>query len=78
MDKGFVYVVPLKFKGEVLVAVSLFAKEVGAQDAFICDAAGEQCSMCKVLLSSEQRNSRFPHHIKRGRSKISFPFWDAL
>ena len=43
-DKGFVYVVPLKSKGEVLLAVKQFAKEVGALDAFICDAAGEQTS----------------------------------
>jgi hypothetical protein len=39
-DKGFVYVVPLKSKGEVLLAVKQFAKEVGALDAFIYDAAG--------------------------------------
>eukprot|EP00957_Ditylum_brightwellii_P009392 710044-Ditylum_brightwellii.AAC.1 len=44
MDKGVVYVVPLKSKGEVLLAVKLFAKEVGASDAFICDAAREQTS----------------------------------
>eukprot|EP00957_Ditylum_brightwellii_P204131 15337857-Ditylum_brightwellii.AAC.1 len=42
MDKGFVYVVPFKSKGEVLLAVKLVAKEVGAPDAFICDATAEQ------------------------------------
>eukprot|EP00957_Ditylum_brightwellii_P151940 11570307-Ditylum_brightwellii.AAC.1 len=42
MDKGFVYVVPLKSKGGFLLAVKLFAKEVGAPDAFLCDAAGGQ------------------------------------
>eukprot|EP00957_Ditylum_brightwellii_P022147 1670967-Ditylum_brightwellii.AAC.1 len=36
--------VPLKSKGEVLLVVELFAKEVGAPDAFICDADGEQTS----------------------------------
>eukprot|EP00957_Ditylum_brightwellii_P055363 4195709-Ditylum_brightwellii.AAC.1 len=42
MDKGVVFVVLLKCKGEVLLAVKQFAKEVVAPDAFICDAAGEQ------------------------------------
>ena len=44
-DKGFVYVVPMRSKGEVLQAVKQFAKEVGAPDAIISDAAGEQKSM---------------------------------
>eukprot|EP00957_Ditylum_brightwellii_P034733 2632588-Ditylum_brightwellii.AAC.1 len=44
MDKGFDFVVPLKSKGEVSMTVKLFTKEVGAPDAFICDAAGERTS----------------------------------
>ena len=44
MDKGFVYVVPMKSKLEVLQAVKLFAKEIGAPDAIISDAAREQKS----------------------------------
>eukprot|EP00957_Ditylum_brightwellii_P122828 9366630-Ditylum_brightwellii.AAC.1 len=43
-DKGSVYVVPLKSQGEVLLAVKIFAKEVGALDTFICNAAREQTS----------------------------------
>jgi hypothetical protein len=43
-DKGFVYVVPMKSKGEVLLAVKQFAKEVGAPDAIIADPSGEQTS----------------------------------
>jgi hypothetical protein len=43
-DKGFVYVVPMKSKAEVLQAVKQFAKEIGAPDAIICDMAGEQTS----------------------------------
>ena len=43
-DKGFVYVVPMRSKGEVLAAVKQFAKEIGVPDALICDAAGEQTS----------------------------------
>ena len=43
-DKGFVYVVPMKFKSEVLQAVKQFAKEIGAPEAIICDMAGEQTS----------------------------------
>ena len=41
-DKGFVYVVPMKSKPEVLQAVNQFAKEIGAPDAIILYAAGEQ------------------------------------
>jgi hypothetical protein len=43
-DKGFVYVVPMKRKGEVLQAIKQFAKEIGAPDAFIADMSGEQMS----------------------------------
>lgn len=47
-DKGFVYVVPMRSKGEVLQAMKEFAKEVGAPDAFICDASGEQTRSLEV------------------------------
>ena len=43
-DKGFVYVVPMKSKSEVLQAVKQFAKEIGAPEALTCDAAREQKS----------------------------------
>ena len=43
-DKGFVYVVPMKSKGEVLQAVKQFAKEIGVPEAIICDMSGEQTS----------------------------------
>ena len=43
-DKGFVYVVPMKKKREVLQALKQFAREVGAPDVIICDAAREQKS----------------------------------
>ena len=43
-DKGFVYVVPMKSKGQVSQAMKMFAKEIGAPDAFVCDDSGEQTS----------------------------------
>ena len=43
-DKGFVYCVPMKTKSEVLQAIKQFAKEIGAPDAIISDAAREQKS----------------------------------
>ena len=43
-DKGFVHVVPMKAKSDVLQAVKEFAKEIGAPEAIICDAASEQKS----------------------------------
>ena len=44
MDKGFIYVVPMQTKSEVLQAVKQFAKEIGAPDAIICDMCHEQAS----------------------------------
>jgi hypothetical protein len=35
-DKGFVYVVPMKRRGEAMLAMKQFAKEVGSPDAFVC------------------------------------------
>jgi hypothetical protein len=43
-DKGFIYVVPMKRKGEVLQAMKQFAKEIGAPEAFVADMSGEQMS----------------------------------
>ena len=43
-DKGFVYVIPMRTKSEVLQAVKQFAKEIGAPDAIICDISCEQTS----------------------------------
>ena len=36
-DKGFVYVVPMRKKSEVIQAIKQFAKEIGAPDAIIAD-----------------------------------------
>ena len=43
-DKGFIYVVPMKRKSEVLLAIKQFSKEVGAPDAIVSDMAKEQVS----------------------------------
>ena len=43
-DKGFVYVVPMRRRSDVLDAVKQFAKEIGAPDAFVADMSGEQMS----------------------------------
>ena len=43
-DKGFIYVVPMKKKSEVLLAIKQFAKEIGAPDSFVPDMSGEQMS----------------------------------
>ena len=44
MDKGFVYVVPMRRKSEVLKAIKQFAKEIGAPTSIIAGIAGEQMS----------------------------------
>ena len=43
-DKGFVYMVPMRRKSEVLQAIKQFAKEIGVPTAIIADMAGEQMS----------------------------------
>ena len=43
-DKGFLYVVPLKCKSEVMSVVKQFIKEIGAPDAIVCDMLIEQTS----------------------------------
>ena len=44
MDKGFVYVIPMRRKSDVLAAVKQFAKDIGAPDAFVADNSREQTS----------------------------------
>ena len=44
-DRGFLYVVPMKSRSEVILAVKQFAKDIGVPDAIICDASGEQSSI---------------------------------
>ena len=43
-DKGFVYVVPMKSKSEVLKSDKQFAKEIGAPESIIYYMSGEQTS----------------------------------
>ena len=42
MDKGFLYVVPMQRKPEVLQAIKQFAKEIGAPTSIITDMSSEQ------------------------------------
>ena len=43
-DKGFIYVIPMKKKSEVILAIKQFAKEIGAPDSFVADMSGDQMS----------------------------------
>ena len=43
-DKGFLYVVPMHRKSEVLQALKQFAKEIGVPTSIIADMAGKQMS----------------------------------
>ena len=43
-DKGFIYVVPMNRKSEVLLAIKQFAKEIDAPDSFVADMSGDQMS----------------------------------
>ena len=43
-DKGFIYVIPMRRKSEVLQANKQFAKEIGVPTSIIADMAGEQIS----------------------------------
>ena len=43
-DKGFLYVVPMHRKSEVLQAIKQFAKEIGAPTSIIANMSAEQMS----------------------------------
>ena len=43
-DKGFIYVVPMERKSEVLLAIKQFTKELGTPASFVADMSGEQMS----------------------------------
>ena len=43
-DKGFLYVVPMQRKSEVLQVIKQFAKEIGAPTSIIADMPSEQMS----------------------------------
>lgn len=43
-DKGFVYVVPMPTKADVLKALKQFVKEIGAPDVIVADPSSEQTS----------------------------------
>ena len=42
-DKGCIYVVPMKKKSEVLLAIKQFAKEIGAPDSLWLTSLGNKC-----------------------------------
>ena len=52
-EKGFIYVVPMKKKSEVLLAIKQFAKEIGAPDSFVADMSGEQMSSEVKIFGNE-------------------------
>ena len=43
-DKGFIYIVPMRRKSEILQVMKQFAKEIGAPTSIIADMASEQMS----------------------------------
>ena len=54
--KGFFRVVPMTKKIEVPMALKMFAKDIGAPDAIIYDAAHEQISKEIFLFLLQDRN----------------------
>jgi hypothetical protein len=52
-DKGFLYVVPMKSKSEVLNALKQFSNEIGAPEAIIADSSKEQKSQDVKLFLNE-------------------------
>ena len=44
LTKGFLYVVPMRRKSEVLQVIKQFTKEIGAPPSIIADMSGEQMS----------------------------------
>ena len=43
-DKGFVYIVPMKYRGDFHLGLKIFAKEIGVPLSLIPDPSGEKNS----------------------------------
>ena len=43
-DKGFVYIMPMKYRGEFHLTLNMFDKEIGVPLSLILDPSGEQTS----------------------------------
>ena len=43
-DKGFVYIVPMKYRGDFHLALKMFDKEIGVPISLIIDPSGEKTS----------------------------------
>ena len=71
-NKGFVYAVPMKSKGEVPDALKMFAKEIGALNAIVCDDSGEQtshnvrafCNQMGTVLCVLERDTPWANHAE--------------
>ena len=72
VDKRYLYMVPMKRKGEVLQVVKQFAKEVGAPDVIISDIAGEQlsqevkhfCHLIGMMLCALEEGTPWSNHAE--------------
>ena len=58
-DKGFLYVMPMQRKSEILQAIKQFAKEIGAPTSIIADMSGEQ----------------MPHEVRKFCNNIGTTLW---
>ena len=66
-DKGFVYIVPMKSRGEFHLALKMFAKEIGVPLSLILDPSGEQNSakvtkMCHEIGTTMNILEESTHH----------------
>ena len=52
-DKVFVYIVPMKSRGDLHLALKMFAKDIGVPLSLILDPSGEQAS-AKVIKNVPQ------------------------
>ena len=68
-DKGFFYIVPMKYRGELHLALNMFAKEIGVPLSLTLDPSGEQASakvtkMCHEMGTTLKILKGSTQHVK--------------
>ena len=67
-DKGFVYILPMKYRWEFHSALMMFAKKIGVPISLILDSSGEQTyakvrKMCHEMGTTLKILEESTHHV---------------
>ena len=73
-DKGFVYIVPIKFRGKFHLAFKMFAKDIGVPLYLILDPSGEKTSakvtkLCHMISTTMKILEEYTQHANKKAGK---------